>query len=118
MPGKPVRLLAEEEKAETAAAKPSAQAMIKNAKASNTLVIGSRNVERLIKSAGGIEAVIYSSSCPQDIRNSFAHLSKKANFQITEFGSDSSRLGEVCGKPFNILMVGIKAKEKPAPKKQ
>ncbi len=90
-------------------------AMIKKAKSEGTLFIGSKNIKKHIKT-GDIHAVIYSSSCPQHIANELAGLSKLSNIKLVGFENNSSALGEVCGKPFNVSVAGIKTKERPARK--
>jgi ribosomal protein L30E len=77
--------------------------IIKEAQGAGRLLIGSRSVAKGLK-AGKVARVIFASNCPEQARKAAA--SQKA--EALEFGGDSVRLGESCGKPFTVLMVGIK----------
>jgi ribosomal protein L30E len=78
---------------------------VKEAHDSGKLLIGSRSVMKGLKS-GKVEKVIFASNCPESFRKSA--VSPKSKAEVHEFGADSVRLGETCGKPFTVLVVGIK----------
>ncbi len=80
---------------------------IKNAIKSNKLIIGTRTVFKCLK-RGSIETVIYASNCPDSSKEDLNRYVKASNIKISEFKGDSVKLGEFCGKPFNILLIGIK----------
>lgn len=79
--------------------------MIKDAHDAGKLLIGSRSVARGIK-AGKLAQVVVASNCPESIRKSL--ITPKSKAEVLEMNTDSVRLGETCGKPFTVLMVGIK----------
>jgi len=78
---------------------------IKDAHDSGKLLIGSRSVARGIKS-GKVTHVVLASNCPDDCKRKVIAAGSKID--VIESKSDSVRLGETCGKPFTVLMVGIK----------
>ena len=71
------------------------------------LLIGSRSVFRALKK-GGLEAVIRASNLPEGRKKDLEHYMSVSGIGIREFRGNSAKLGETCGKPFNILLVGIK----------
>jgi ribosomal protein L30E len=77
---------------------------IKEAHDAGKLLIGSRSVEKAMRS-GKVKAVIYASNCPESVRKMTSSAGKAGS---SEFSGDSVRLGETCGKPFTVLVVGIK----------
>ena len=80
--------------------------MIKDAYVSGKLSIGTRSVMKGLKS-GKMTHVIFASNCPENYKND-VNMHAKGKTEVLEFNGDSSRLGETCGKPFMVLMVGIK----------
>ena len=79
--------------------------MIKDAHGSGKLLIGSRSVARGMKS-GKVARVVVASNCPESCRKGI--ITPKSKVEVLELKGDSVRLGETCGKPFTVLMVGIK----------
>ena len=77
-------------------------ASIKDKKA----VLGSRQTIRLIK-RDGVSEVIYSANTPEELVKDLSYYAKLSKVMLTQFDGDSRALGELCGKPFNILVVGI-----------
>ncbi|MFQ5647739.1 MAG: ribosomal L7Ae/L30e/S12e/Gadd45 family protein [Candidatus Aenigmatarchaeota archaeon] len=80
---------------------------IKDAMGAKRLAIGSRTVLRGLK-RGSLKSVVYATNCPEGTRKDLNHYATLSKIEVKEFGGDSSRLGELCGKPFNILAVGVK----------
>jgi large subunit ribosomal protein L30e len=80
---------------------------IKDAMKEKKVIIGSRTVMKGVK-RGHINSVIYASNCPQAMMKDLEYYSKNNFVAIKEFGGNSLQLGEVCGKPFNVLVIGIK----------
>lgn len=83
------------------------QADIKKAMKEKTLVIGTRQVLKEVRT-GKVGTIILASNCPKNLRADMTHYSGISGISINDFGLDSLRMGEFCGKPFNILMIGIK----------
>ena len=79
---------------------------IKDAIKAKKIVIGTKTVIRGVK-GGTVTSVICSSNCPEGMRKDLNHYASLSKTEIKDFGQDSSRLGELCGKPFNVLVVGI-----------
>lgn len=71
------------------------------------LIIGIKNVREALKT-GNLNSVIRARNCPESIVRDLEHYGKLSDTEIENTNDDSSRLGEYCGKPFNIIVVGIK----------
>jgi len=84
---------------------------VKTALKEKRLVIGSRSVIKGVK-LGRIDTVIYASNLPENKKRDLTYYSHAAGFSLQRFDGDSAELGELCGKPFSILMVGIIKNEK------
>jgi ribosomal protein L30E len=80
---------------------------IKDAIKEDRLLIGSNSVFREMKK-GRLQSVICSSNLPTPCKKDLNHYSSVTGIKIEEFGENSAKLGETCGKPFNILLIGIK----------
>jgi large subunit ribosomal protein L30e len=80
---------------------------IKEAIKEKKIIIGSRTVMKGVK-RGHVTSLIYASNCPEGMMKDLAYYSKSNFVAIKEFGGSSLQLGEACGKPFNVLVVGIK----------
>jgi large subunit ribosomal protein L30e len=80
---------------------------IKEAIKEKKMMIGSRTVVKSVKK-GLIHNVIYASNCPENTRKDMEYYSKNGFITVREFNGTSVQLGELCGKPFNVLLIGIK----------
>jgi len=80
---------------------------IKEATKEKKLVIGTRATVKLLKN-NGIRIVILSSNVPESIRNDMERYNKESKSELVNFDGDSIRLGQMCGKPFKMLSLGIK----------
>lgn len=80
---------------------------IKEALKEKKIVIGGRTVMKGVK-RGHITSLIYASNCPESMMKDLQYYSQNSFVAIKEFGGNSLQLGEACGKPFNVLVVGIK----------
>jgi len=80
---------------------------IKEAMKEKRIIIGSRTVMKGVK-RGHINSVIYASNCPQETRKDLEYYSKSGFLGLKEFQGNSVQLGELCSKPFNVLLVGIR----------
>lgn len=81
---------------------------IKSALEEKKLVIGTRTVMKGIKK-GDIGNIFYASNCPKETVKDLDHYRKTSKLSVEEFKGDSVKLGQTCGKPFSVLLVGIKA---------
>lgn len=80
---------------------------IKEALKAKKVIIGSNSVLRGLR-VGGLKSVILASNCPQDKIMDLERYSKLSGTQVNKFEGNSLQLGEICGKPFNVLLVGVK----------
>ena len=80
---------------------------IKNALKEKKLIIGSKSVLMNIKSAG-VSYVIYPINCREGVLKELKYYSKNFGLDIRKFKGNSRQLGELCGKPFNVMLLGIK----------
>ena len=80
---------------------------IKGALKEGKLLIGRNSVIRALKT-GTIESVFYASNCPADFRRELEYSAGVSKVQVQKYGENSARLGQLCGKPFGIIMLGIK----------
>lgn len=71
------------------------------------LVIGSRELRKTAK-RGGLKKIFLSSNIPPALLKDFQHYSETSSIELGMFEGDSIKLGQICGKPFKILAVGIK----------
>jgi len=80
---------------------------IKNAMKEKRLVIGSKTVIKGIKNKD-VTYVICSTNCREDVLNDLNYYNKNFGVEIKKFKGNSRQLGEICGKPFNVMLLGIK----------
>jgi large subunit ribosomal protein L30e len=80
---------------------------IKDAVKNKKLLIGTRETIKNMKS-GNLKKVIYSSNLPEDTKRDLNHHVSLSKIELEEFKGDSKKLGETCGKPFAILIMGIR----------
>ncbi len=79
---------------------------IKDAMNEKRVVIGTRAVMKGLK-RGHVGKVVYASNIPETTRQDLGHYSK-LGIEAEEFPGDSLKLSQTCGKPFKILLIGIK----------
>lgn len=84
---------------------------INEAKKEKRLLIGTKSVKKAIK-GGKIAAVIYASNCPESIERELSYYSKISKAEVEKSSHNSAKLGEICGKPFSILVLGIAKQSK------
>ena len=80
---------------------------IKKALDDKKLIIGTKTVMKGTKK-GDIKNVFYASNCPEEIVKDLNHYANTSKLSVEEFKGDSVKLGQTCGKPFSVLLVGIK----------
>ena len=83
------------------------QKKISDALKENRLLVGSKSVMKGIRN-GRVSAVFFAENIPQSIRNDLEYYAKVSGVEVNAFKGNSAQLGELCGKPFKILLVGIK----------
>ncbi len=82
---------------------------IKEALKAKKLVMGSNSVIRGVKT-GHIKTVVHASNFPENSMADLKHYKQLGGITLEKFDGTSKQLGELCGKPFNILVVGLKSK--------
>jgi len=80
---------------------------IREALKEKRIIIGSRSVVKGVK-RGYLKGVVAASNCPDSLKKDLDYYAANAFITIKEFKGSSVQLGELCGKPFSILLVGIK----------
>ena len=80
---------------------------IKEAMKEKKLIIGSRNVIKNVK-RDYVKYVILATNFNKDVTDNLNHYSKNFALEIKKFEGNSRQLGELCGKPFNVMLLGIK----------
>jgi large subunit ribosomal protein L30e len=80
---------------------------IKKAIKEKRLLIGSNSVIKAAKK-GRIEGLIYASNTPPGALRDIHHYANTSKIKAQEFPGSSLQLGELCGKPFSILLIGIR----------
>jgi ribosomal protein L30E len=73
----------------------------------NRAVLGMKSVIRGIKS-GKVATVIHASNTPGSAIRDLNHYTAASGLAVKSFEGNSHQLGETCGKPFSIIMVGIR----------
>ncbi|HLD41659.1 MAG TPA: ribosomal L7Ae/L30e/S12e/Gadd45 family protein [archaeon] len=84
-----------------------AEKELKEALKAKRVIMGSNSVIRGLK-AGLFKSVVYASNAPENSIKSLEHYTQLGNTSLERFEGNSKQLGEICGKPFNILLVGLK----------
>jgi len=80
---------------------------IKTAIKKNKMVMGSRSVVKSLKN-GKTGSVIYATNLPKVTLRDLNRYSNISKVELKGFDGNSAELGELCGKPFPILMLGIR----------
>lgn len=80
---------------------------IKEAVKKDRIVIGTKSVIKGMKN-GRLSMAIYASNTPKNSVRDLGHYSGISKAEVKEFKENSASLGGLCGKPFHILMVGIR----------
>ena len=80
---------------------------IKEALKAQKVVIGSNSVIRGVKT-GLVKTVVHASNIPENSLKHLNYYSQTGGVVVQKFDGTSKQLGEICGKPFNILLVGLK----------
>ncbi len=79
---------------------------IKDAMENKKLIIGTKTVLKNLKN-NKLKKIIYASNCPEKTKKDLNYYAQFSDIEIKEFKGTSLELGIVCGKPFNILLLGI-----------
>lgn len=80
---------------------------VKGAVKEGRAVIGTRSVMKGLK-GGMLSMVVCASNTPENFRRDLERCAGVSKAEVRGLGEDSAHMGELCGKPFNVLMVGIR----------
>ena len=80
---------------------------VKDAVKEKKLLIGSRGVLSAAKT-GKIISLIYASNTPRNTVSEITHYVNVSGIKVHEYPGNSVQLGELAGKPFSVLLLGIK----------
>ncbi len=83
---------------------------IKKAVKEKRIVIGTNSVLRSMKN-GKVSSVVHASNVPESMKKDILSYSALSGISVKEFKGNSLQLGEICGKPFGILVVGLAAQK-------
>ena len=72
------------------------------------LVIGTGRVLKLLRK-GQLKQVLLASNCAQDVQADVQHYAAQAGAEVVQLDVPNEELGVFCKKPFNIMVLGIKA---------
>ena len=81
--------------------------VIKEALKEKKVLLGKNSTVKALKK-GGLKSVFLANNCPKDILKEMEYYSKISKTELEEFGDSSPKLGQLCGKPFSITVIGIK----------
>ena len=79
---------------------------IKEALKAKKALMGSRSVISAAKH-GKLTSVIIAKNAPKTAVSDVMHYANISGIKTQEFDGNSMELGELCGKPFSILLLGI-----------
>ena len=78
---------------------------IRDAIKNKKLIIGSNKILKFAK-AGDLVSIFYALNCPKERLKDIEHYSKITGIELKQFNGNSVQLGEICGKPFGVLLAG------------
>jgi large subunit ribosomal protein L30e len=79
---------------------------IKDAMKSKKALLGTRSVMSAVKGAR-LNSLIYAKNAPESVVSDLRHFTNISGIEAQEFPGNSVELGELCGKPFSVLLLGI-----------
>jgi large subunit ribosomal protein L30e len=84
----------------------SADKVIKDALKAGKVQIGKGTVLRMLK-RGSLLSVFHASNCPDPLIRDLHYYAKIGKADLLKFKGNSASLGQLCGKPFGITVLGI-----------
>jgi large subunit ribosomal protein L30e len=80
---------------------------IKEALKEGRVLLGRDSSVRLLK-AGKLKSVFFATNCAPETRKELEYYGKVGKVELKGFKGTSAQLGQLCGKPFNVTILGIK----------
>ncbi len=90
---------------------------VRNAVDADNVILGTEETLSAVLN-GKLKFVVVASNCDAESREDLKHYTKLSGIELHEFEGTSVELGEVCGKPFVVSMMGIIEKKEPTGKKR
>lgn len=79
---------------------------IKAALKEKKVLLGSRSVLKAAR-MDRLSSLIYAKNIPKETMSDMRHYANITEISPQEFPGNSLELGELCGKPFGVLLIGI-----------
>lgn len=80
---------------------------VKNKIKTNKIIVGYKEVLEAVK-LDKASAVILANNCPEEIAGDIEHNAELSQVEVIKFDGNGKALGELCKKPFVIVVLGIK----------
>ena len=80
---------------------------IRDAIKAKKLLLGRNRVMKSLKNSNLI-TIVYASNTPENMKRDMVNYSKLSGIKLQAAPINSAELGELCGKPFHVLITGIK----------
>jgi len=81
--------------------------LVKKALRDGKVIIGFEKTKKLLKTSKDIKTVVVASNIPDTMLKELEYYAKLRDIEILKFGGSNIELGNICGKPFNISVIGI-----------
>ncbi len=85
----------------------STEQRIREAQNKGKLLIGTKTTLKCIK-GGSVLSVFYTTNIPENVLKDLNYYARISDIELNKFNGDSAKLGDLCGKPFKILLAAIK----------
>lgn len=84
------------------------KAEIRKLLGSDKLIIGTDRVMKLLRK-GDLKQVLVASNCEPTVREDVVRYCGMSDVELVELDVPNEELGVICKKPFNIMILGIRA---------
>ena len=84
------------------------KAEIRKLLGTDKIVIGTDRVMKTLRK-GDLKQVLLASNCTEEVAGDVEHYGKLAGCKIIQLDVPNEELGVYCKKPFNIMVLGIRA---------
>ncbi len=84
------------------------KAEIRKLLGTDKVVIGAERVRKLLRK-GELKQVLVASNCTPKVLSDISHYSSQAGTEVVQLDVPNEELGVYCKKPFNIMVLGIRA---------
>lgn len=90
---------------------------VRNAVDTDNVILGTKETLSAVLN-GKVKFVVVASNCDAESRDDLKKYTELSGVELHEFDGTSIDLGEVCGKPFVVSMLGIVENKEPAGKRK